>query len=92
MKQIYDFDLREPPLLNERSLRQKLEKRRLHFQTALLALSAVLIQGALLLLARIASSSYPLVAALCLGHVLTSAAGSGVIALIYTHKGGRSHG
>lgn len=92
MRQVYDFARYEPPYLTETALRRKLEKRRTRRQIAALAVAAILAQAAALVLAGAAAPVYPLAAALCLGYVLTSVIGSSVIALVYTRKGGRSHG
>lgn len=45
MKQIYNFEQAQPPVLNERMIRLQLEKRRLHFQTALIALASIFNRG-----------------------------------------------
>ena len=43
MKQIYNFEQHKPPVLNENMLRAELERRRLRWQTALLALAGILL-------------------------------------------------
>lgn len=92
MKQIYDFARREPPVLTEADLRRKLEKRRTRRQIAMLAVAAVLAQLAALVLAWVAAPVWPIAAVMCVGYVLLSVAIGGVIALVCTRKGGRSHG
>lgn len=88
MKQIYDFEQQNPPVLNENMLRQELEKRKVQRQTRILAVAGILLQVVMLMLGVWSAKSYPVVAVVCLGYVLVSAAGSSVIAVVYTRKGG----
>ena len=44
MKQIYDFEQYNPPALNERIIREKIEKKKLRLQTVLIAFAGILIQ------------------------------------------------
>ena len=84
MKQIYDFGRHTPPALNERMLREALERRSLRRQTLLLLLAAFV------LLAYSAMDWYPLITWLCLGYVAAAVAGGGVIAVVYSRKGGKA--
>ena len=88
MKQIYNFEQHKPPVLNENMLRAELERRRLRCQTALVAVSGILIQALIVMLGLFVRNEYPLVAAICLTHGLLSTAGGSVLAIVYTRKGG----
>ena len=90
MKQIYNFEQIQPPVLNERMIRLEIEKHRLHLQTALLALAAVMLLIAMTLLGFFAYESYPLIALFCFAYTVISATGGGVLAVIFTRKGGLS--
>ena len=89
MKQIYNFEQVPPPVLNERMIHSEIEKRRLHLQTALLALSAILLLAAMILLGFFAYETYPWAALFCFLHALVSATGSSVLAVVFTRKGGQ---
>ena len=43
MNQIYNFEQHKPPVLNENMLRAELERRRLRWQTALVAVAGTLL-------------------------------------------------
>ena len=89
MKQIYNFEQAQPPVLNERLIRLQLEKRRLHFQTALIALAAILIVAAMFLLGVSAYETYPWFTLFCFLYALTSITCGGALAIIFTRKGGQ---
>ena len=88
MKQIYNFEQHKPPVLNENMLRAELERRRLRWQTALIAVAGILIQVLLVLLGLITKNDYPIITVLCLIYVVISITGSSVLAIVYTRKGG----
>lgn len=88
MKQIYSFEQENPPVLSESLLRAKLERRRLHRQTALLAAGGILLQLVILALGLFTRDLAPLLTLFCVGMVLVSAAGSGTIAILYAQKRG----
>ncbi len=88
MKQIYDFEQNNPPVLNENMLRRELERRKVQRQTMVLAAAGILLQVVLLLFGVVSAVSYPVTAVICFIYVLVSAAGSGVIAVVCTRKGG----
>ena len=88
MNQIYNFEQHKPPVLNENMLRAELERRRLRWQTALLALAGILLQVVIALFGYSAIDWYPWVSAICFGYVIISTTGCGVIAVTYSHKGG----
>ena len=88
MNQIYNFEQHKPPILNENMLRAELERRRLRWQTALLALAGILLQVVIALFGYSAIDWYPWVSAICFGYVIISTTGCGVIAVTYSRKGG----
>lgn len=90
MRQVYDFERHDPPALNENMLRAEAERRRLHRQTALLAVAGLLLQAAIVVLGYSAIDWYPWISAICFGHVIVSATGCGVIAVAYSRKGGKT--
>lgn len=88
MKQIYNFEQHKPPVLNENMLRAELERRRLRWQTALLALAGILLQTVVILFGYSAIDWYPWISATCFGYVIISTTGCGVVAVAYSRKGG----
>lgn len=88
MKQIYNFEQHDPPVLNENMLRAEQERRRLRWQTALLFVAGFLLQAAVGLLGYSAIDWYPWLTALCFGYIVVSSTGGGLIAVAYTRKGG----
>ena len=90
MKQIYDFGRRTPPGLNEKMLRAELERRKLRLQTTLAVLGGFLLLIASVLLGYSAIDWYPFLTLLCFGYTILAATAGGVIAVRYSHKGGRT--
>lgn len=90
MKQIYNFEQHRPPVLNENMLRAELERRRLRWQTALIAVAAILVQMIIMFVGISAIDFYPLLAAASIGYVIISTTGCGVLAVVCTRKGGIS--
>lgn len=88
MKQIYDFEQYNPPALNERIVREEIEKRKLRWQTALIALAGILIQIIIAVLGFEAVDEYPIITILCCMYVLLSTTGGSILAVVYTQKGG----
>ena len=88
MKQIYNFEQHKPPVLNENMLRAELERRRLRWQTALIAVAGILIQVLLILVGFVTKNEYPMITVVCLIYVVISITGSSVLAIVYTRKGG----
>lgn len=88
MKNIYDFEQRRPPVLNENMLRAEMEKRKLRWQTALLALAGLLLQVVVFLFGYSAIDWYPWLSTLCFAYLVISTTGCGVIAVSYSRKGG----
>lgn len=90
MRQIYDFEQHSPPILNENMLRAEAERRKRQRQTTLLAVAGLLLQAAIALFGYSALDWYPWLSALCFGHVIVSTTGCGVIAVVYSQKGGKT--
>ena len=88
MNQIYNFEQYKPPVLNENMLRAQLERRRLRWQTTLIAVAGIFIHILLILLGFITMNEYPIITVVCLIYVVISTTGSSVLAIVYTRKGG----
>lgn len=88
MKQIYNFEQQKPPVLNENMLRAELERRKIRWHTALLALAGILLQVVAALLGYSAIDWYPWFSAICFAYVIISTTGCGIIAVVYSRKGG----
>lgn len=86
MRQIYDFEQYVPPVLNEAMLRHELERRQLRKQIILLALAVVLSQTATVLSGVLVRELLPVVSTVCFGYTAISAAGSVVIAVVYSYR------
>ena len=86
MRQIYDFEQYVPPVLNEAMLRHELERRQLRRQIILLALAVVLSQTATVLSGVLVRELLPVVSTVCFGYTAISAAGSVVIAVVYSYR------
>ena len=89
MKQIYDFEQYQPPVLNENMLRAEMERRRLRWQTALIAVAGILMQVVLVALGLFVQFDYPVITVICFGYVVMSTTGGSVLAVVCTRKGGR---
>ena len=92
MKMVLDFEQFTPPALNERLLRQELEKRTQRRRTVLLAVAGTLFQAVFILLGLLCWNALPALALACIGFAIVSIVGSGVITIIYTQKGEASYG
>ena len=90
MKQIYDFEQYEPPVLHENILKSRQKDRRQKGQLLLSVTAGILLQLLVLLLGWTAVDWYPALSALCFGYVVVSATGGGVIAVVWAGKGGRA--
>lgn len=88
MNQIYNFEQYKPPVLNENMLRAELERRRLRWQTTLIAVAGILIQILLVLFGFVTKNEYPVITVACLIYVVFSVTGGSVLAIVYTRKGG----
>lgn len=88
MKQSCDFERFGPPALNERMLRQELEKRQERRRTILLAAAGALLEALFALLGLLCWDAAPVLTAGCICFAIVSAAGSGAIAIVFIQKGG----
>ena len=89
MNQIYNFESKEPPILNESMLRTELEKRRLRRQTAMAAIAGILIHIVLLLCAVLLAKDYFILSVACVAYVILSATGGTVVAIIINSSVGK---
>ena len=89
MNRIYNFESKEPPVLNESMLRAELEKRRLRRQTAMAAFAGILIQIVLLLCAVLLAKEHLFLALCCVAYVIFSATGGTIIAIIINSSAGK---
>ena len=89
MKQIYNFNAKEPPVLNESMLKTELAKRQLRRQTAMAAIAGILIQVVLLLCAVLLAKDYIILSILCVAYVIFSTTGGTVIAIIINSSSGK---
>lgn len=92
MKQTFDFEQFDPPILNENILRRELEKRAVRQRTVLLTIAGALFQAVFVLLGLLYWSTAPALALACVGFAIISMVGSGVITIIYAQRGGASYG
>ena len=92
MKQTFDFEQFDPPILNENILRRELEKRAERRRVILLTVAGALFQAVLILLGLLCWSTLPALTLTCIGFSIVSMVGSGVIAIIYAQRGGERCG
>lgn len=90
MKTSYDFERFDPPALDERALRRELDRRAGLRRTILLAVAGALIQTLLVVFGLLYLEAFPTLALGCICFAIISTAGSGVITIVYTQKGGTS--
>lgn len=88
MKQTYDFERFDPPVLNENMLRRELEKRTERRRTVLLAIAGALLQIAAVLFAVLVREWYPVLSLAVMCFAILSMAGSVAVAIVYVQKGG----
>lgn len=88
VKQIYNFEQNNPPALNENMIRAEMERRKQHWQTALFALAGILLQVVVALFGYSAMDWYPWISVACFAYIVISTTGGGIIAVIYSRKGG----
>lgn len=85
MKQIYNFEANNPPVLNESMLRAELERRQLRRQTTLTAIAGILTQLVVLIAAFLLLEHSLFLATVCISYVIFSATG-GTIVAIFMHS------
>lgn len=86
MKQIYDFEQNTPPVINENMIRVEIERRRLRWETALVAVSSLLTMCCLLLMAVQLYEIMPLLSFACTMYVCVAVTGGGIITLVFQQK------
>lgn len=92
MKQTFDFERFSPPVLNENILRRELEKRAERRHTVLLVVAGALFEAVFILLGLLCWNTAPALTLIGIGLSVASMMGSGIIAIVYTQKGGASYG
>jgi hypothetical protein len=92
VKQTFDFEQFDPPILNENILRRELEKRAERRRTVLLTVAGALFEAVFILLGLLCWNTAPALTLIGIGLSVASMMGSGVIAIVYTQKGGASYG
>lgn len=65
-------------------------RRKLRIQTAVAVLAGFLLMIAAVLLGYSAIDWYPVLSLLCFGYIMIAATGGGVIAIVYSRKGGKT--
>ncbi len=83
MRQIYDFEAVNPPVLTEFMLQEALERKKLERQTAAVALAGLLMQICILLFGIVCYQTSPILAWMAVGYCIVSFSGGGVIALVF---------
>lgn len=83
MRQIYDFEVVNPPVLTESMLQEVLERKKLQRQTAAVALAGLLMQLSMLVLGAACYPVSPLLAWMTVGYSIISLSGGGVVALVF---------
>jgi len=89
MKQIYNFEAKQPPVLNESMLKAELAKRQLRRQTTMAALAGILTQMVFLLFAFLLAETSPFLSVCCVIYVILSATGGTVIAILMNSRVGK---
>ncbi len=89
MKQIYNFEAKQPPVVNESMLKAELAKRQLRRQTTMAAIAGILTQIVFLLFAFLLAETSPLLAVCCVIYVILSATGGTVVAIFMNSRVGK---
>ena len=86
MKQIYNFEAVQPPVLNEKMLQIELERRKTQHQTTLVALAGMIAQLCLLFISILLLPVNVTLAIIGFAYVCVSLSGSSVIMIVFTQK------
>ena len=89
MTPIYNFESKEPPVLNESMLKSELARRQLRRQTTMAAIAGILTQLVFLLCAFLLAETSPFLAVCCVIYVIFSATGGTVIAIFMNSRIGK---
>ena len=87
MKQIYDFEQYEPPILNESILKERIQEKKATKAAILAGIAGVMMQVLILLAGFIIYTKYPVITMICIAYVIFSIVGGSVISIIYSKKG-----
>ena len=86
MKQPYNFEKGEPPVLSEKKLRREIERRRVKRQVTLLALAGLSAQLGMLWASLLLYPAVPVLAKALFIYIVASFAGGGVLAIFVVLK------
>ena len=87
MKQIYDFEQYNPPIINENILNARLEQKRTARNAILTGIAVLVMQLLVLTMGYLLYEKYPLLTLLCVAYVIFSVISGSVISIIYSKKG-----
>ncbi len=86
MRQIYNFEAKNPPVLSEAKLVEEIAKQNQKKQMTMLFVSGMVIQLVILLFGVMAFDFYPIITMGCVVYALLSVAISGIMASIYVKR------
>jgi len=86
MKQIYNFEVKDPPETNEEILRAEIARRNIRRQTALTAAAGILIQICIVLLSFIAYEISPIITVIGCIYTAISLIGSRIVFNVFRKK------
>ncbi len=87
MNQIYNFEDKIPPVLNENMLRQEIKRRETKGQVLILRIASILVCLCLLLFAFLIIPTSKIVAVTCIIFTTLSIIGNATITLLFYRKG-----
>lgn len=87
MKQIYNFEQYEPPILNESILKERIQEKKATKAAILAGIAGFMMQILILLAGFIIYTKYPVITMICIAYVIFSVIGGSVISIIYSKKG-----
>lgn len=87
MKQIYNFEQYEPPILNESILKERIQEKKATKAAILAGIAGFMMQVLMLLAGFIIYTKYPVITMICIAYVIFSVIGGSVISIIYSKKG-----
>ncbi|MBR5949025.1 MAG: hypothetical protein IKZ82_10360 [Clostridia bacterium] len=91
MRNIYDFEAENPPVLNENMLLERLEKKRTKRLALLLVFAYLPVYASAALLAVRAYKTNPVLAHICIAFIAFSALGSLLCAAAFSIKEDKKH-
>lgn len=87
MKQIYNFEQYEPPILSESILKERIQEKKATKAAILAGIAGFMMQVLILLAGFIIYTKYPVITMICIAYVIFSVIGGSVISIIYSKKG-----